>query len=157
MRAQAVYRALLHCYPAAFRDEMHLMFAEQPGEARRTGGLLEQTALWVQTAWDALTIAPQEQGHVIFHDLRYALHTTAASPSFAAVAILSLAIGIGAHTSIFSLWNGVLHSSLPVVHKPEEERLVSGGYFQVLGVGPAIGEVFATNDDRAALPRAVIS
>jgi hypothetical protein len=49
----------------------------------------------------------------------------AARPSFAAVAILSLALGIGANTAIFSLWNGVLHSSLPVVHKPEQLVMLS--------------------------------
>ena len=36
-------------------------------------------------------------------------------------------------------------------------RLVSGGFFQVLGVGPAIGRVFTTADDRAETPSAVIS
>src|SRR6478736_3764835 len=58
-------------------------------------------------------------------DLRYTLRTIAASPGFAAVAILSLALGIGANTAIFSLWNGVLHSSLPVVHKPEQLVILS--------------------------------
>ncbi len=222
MRATAVYRALLHCYPAAFRHEygnqMLLMFADQLGEARRTGRRLEQAALWVRAAVDALTIAPKEHGHVILRDLRYALRTMAAAPSFTTVAILSLALGIGANTAIFTLWNDVLHSPLPGVHKPEQlvmlsnpddagmwtgrwdgrtdgprswltygefeqlrdhaegfsslmasesslstwqvrfegsaweevrGRLVSGGFFQVLGVSPAIGRVFTTAEDRA--------
>jgi predicted permease len=230
MGTKAIYRALLHCYPAAFRqeygDQMLLMFAEQLGEARRTGDRLEQAALWVHATLDALIIAPREHWHVILQDLRYALRTMAARPSFPAVAILSLALGIGANTAIFSLWNGVLHSALPAVDKPEQlvmlsnpddsggwtgrwngrtdgprswltydefeqfrdhadafsalmasqsslntwrvryddgaweearGRLVSGGFFQVLGVKPAIGRLFTTAEDRVEAPFAVIS
>ncbi len=92
MRATAVYRAMLRCYPAAFRheygDQMLLMFAEQLAEARRTGGRLEQAALWVNATLDALSIAPKEHWHVILQDLRYALRIMAARPSFTIVAIL---------------------------------------------------------------------
>jgi len=53
------------------------------------------------------------------HDLRFALRQLLKSPGFAAVAILSLALGIGANTAIFSLVNEVALKSLPV-QKPEE-------------------------------------
>jgi len=48
------------------------------------------------------------------HDIRFALRTLARSPLFTAVAVLSLALGIGANTSIYSLLDQVLYRSLPV-------------------------------------------
>src|SRR5579871_2698719 len=52
-------------------------------------------------------------------DVRYALRGFAKSPAFAAAAILSLALGIGANTAIFTLLDAVLLRSLPVPH-PEQ-------------------------------------
>jgi predicted permease len=128
-RATAVYRALLHGYPAPFRHEygrqMCLMFAQQLEDARRRGARRNEVALWVQAARDLFTIAPREHWHVIVQDLRYAIRMMAARPAFTAVAILSLALGIGATTAIFSLWNGVLHASLPGVDAPERLVMLS--------------------------------
>jgi putative ABC transport system permease protein len=52
-------------------------------------------------------------------DLRYALRSLRSSPAFTAVAILSLALGIGANTAIFSLIDSVMLKTLPVPH-PEQ-------------------------------------
>jgi putative ABC transport system permease protein len=55
----------------------------------------------------------------VFQDVRYGLRALRRSPGFASAAILSLALGIGANTAIFSLIDVVILKSLPVRH-PEE-------------------------------------
>jgi len=54
-------------------------------------------------------------------DLRHACRSLRQSPSFAIVALLSLALGIGVNTAVFTLVNGILLKTLPV---PDPHRLV---------------------------------
>ncbi len=60
----------------------------------------------------------------LVQDLRYALRMLARTPGFTAVAILSLALGIGANTAIFGLLDLILFRMLPV-ERPEELKIVN--------------------------------
>ena len=61
----------------------------------------------------------------LFKDIRYGIRGLLKRKGFAAIAVLTLALGIGANTAIFTLVNAVMLKSLPV-HKPEELVLFSG-------------------------------
>jgi hypothetical protein len=59
-------------------------------------------------------------------DLRLALRAIRATPTVSAIAILSLALGIGANTAIFSLVNSLVLQPLPV-KDPQRLAILSGG------------------------------
>jgi predicted permease len=140
------------------------------------------------------------------YDLRFSARSFRRSPSFTATAVLSLALGIGATTAIYSLVDQVILHALPVRdpqrlvlidwkgdrvyggfgsynlmsyplcrdlqlqerffegvlcraaitinlstggdHKPAAAEIVSGTYFSVLGISPALGRLLTSDDDQ---------
>ena len=102
-------------------------------------------------------------------DVRYSVRQLAANPGFAAVAILSLALGIGANTAIFELLNAVRLRSLPVrnPHELVQIKFVGGNrgigvidsyddltrpiWEQIRRAHPAFSGVFAWSRDQAGV------
>src|SRR5262245_55440449 len=69
--------------------------------------------------WDALWLQRQRWEDDMFQDLRFGVRMLAKSPGFTVIAALSLALGIGANTAIFSRIDAVLLKLLPV-ERPEQ-------------------------------------
>ncbi len=81
--------------------------------------------------WDALWLQSYRLEDDMFQDLRYGARMLLKKPGFTLIAVLSLALGIGANTAIFSLLDVVLLKSLPV---EQPERLILFGRGEGMGV-----------------------
>jgi putative ABC transport system permease protein len=149
-RPGRVYSWLSRVYPAAFRarfgDGMRDCLARDLADTRRRGrGAVIR--FWALTVADLLRFGLAERFHktsahvpaaapegvpvmnmksLLTTDLRDGWRSLRATPIVTAVAVLSLALGIGANTALFSILNGLLLKSLPV-HEPARLALLEKG------------------------------
>jgi putative ABC transport system permease protein len=124
------FRALLALYPAAFRDEygreLSLVFADRYRDA---AGTWDRMLLWLEALAGILTEAPKEHARMIRADLREAWRVLRRHALVTATIVVTLGLGIGANTAVFSLLNAVaLRSPLPVQHAEQLYAVNSGRY-----------------------------
>lgn len=109
-RGEHWYRRLLRIYPQDFRDEFGGEMTQLYRDRRRDESWW---SLWRSLLLDLIRTAPTEHVAMLRQDLRHAWRGLVRTPVVTATAILTLAIGVGASTAVFSVVHAVLLRPLP--------------------------------------------
>jgi macrolide transport system ATP-binding/permease protein len=104
------------------REEMELHLAEKAEELQANGMTAERAHAEARRQFGNVGLKQEESREIwmtrflseLGQDIRYGLRTMGANKAFSALAVLSLALGIGANTAIYSLMESILLRSLPV-------------------------------------------
>jgi predicted permease len=117
-----VFKALMRLLPAEFRGDYERdMAATFRAERRAAGNAASVARVWLTTIADVFRTAPAEHLDVLQRDLRHAVRVLRRTPVFTIAAIGTLALGIGANTTIYSLVHTMLLRPLPY---QEPDRVV---------------------------------
>jgi predicted permease len=112
-------------YPGAFQDEyaaeMRAVWRRRWRDEAAVRGTAGMALFSLGLVWDIFLTACEEHTFMLFQDVKYTFRTLARSPLFATAAILTIALGIGADTAIFSVVDHVLLRPLPF---PQSEHLL---------------------------------
>ncbi|HZO57356.1 MAG TPA: ABC transporter permease, partial [Bryobacteraceae bacterium] len=106
----------------ALREEMELHLAEKAAELEADGMTADRAMSEARRRFGNVELNYEDSREIwmtrffseLGQDIRYGCRTMAANKAFSALAVLSLALGIGANTSIYSLMESILLRSLPV-------------------------------------------
>src|SRR5437868_14360681 len=104
------------------REEMELHLAEKAAELQANGMTVEDARAEARRRFGNVGLKQEESREIwitrfwseLGQDVRYGCRTITANKAFSAVAVLSLALGIGANTAIYSFMESILLRSLPV-------------------------------------------
>ena len=128
------FRVLLTLYPAAFRDEyrreMLLAFTDRD---RGAAGAWDRARLWLEALAGVLVEAPKEHARMLAQDLRYGIRVLRERALVTTTIVVTLGLGIGLNTAMFSLVNAVIFRALPL---PNQDELYTVNVGSRVAAGP---------------------